>query len=109
MEWFRESAILGIRVSGVPPPGMRHQYRSYGDDKVVTEDTDAPPIWARLYELGTGRPLFANRDGRRVYVLEDVDRERRIGYGWYSYDPQQVLKDYDAWRTRWVPNEDSTR
>ena len=109
VEWFRESAIEGIRVSGVPPPEMRHQYRSYGDDKVVTEDPEAPPIWARFYELGTGRPLFANRDGRRVHVLEDVDRERRIGYGWYSYDPQKVLKDYEAWRARRVPNEESPR
>ncbi|MGB6120436.1 MAG: 5-deoxy-glucuronate isomerase [Bacteroidota bacterium] len=62
-----------------------------------------------LTELETGRPLFANRDGKRVYSLAEVERERRIGYGWYSYDPREVLQLYDVWHRRWMPDPEIPR
>ncbi|HTK77008.1 MAG TPA: pectate lyase, partial [Gemmataceae bacterium] len=44
--WFESVKITGIRVE-----------RRNGD-KVVVEDPNAPPLWARFYELGTNRPFF---------------------------------------------------
>jgi PelA/Pel-15E family pectate lyase len=69
------------------------------------KDPNAPPIWARLYELGTNRPLFCNRDRKVVYSLAEVDRERRTGYSWYIYAPAEVLKKYLEWQKRWAPDE----
>lgn len=76
-------------------------------DRVVVEDSQAPPIWARMYELGTNRPLFCNRDKKPVYSLAEVDRERRAGYTWYSYVPAEVLAKYPEWQKQWSPNDNA--
>jgi hypothetical protein len=34
-----------------------------------------------------------------------VSRERRSGYGWYTYAPQNVLKKYPKWQKKWAVNE----
>ena len=78
-------------------------YHESNQDKIVVKDTNAPPIWPRFTELGTHKPLFCNRDGKPVYSLDKVDRERRTGYGWYVYLPQEVLDMYPEWQKKWVP------
>lgn len=100
VDWFRDSRILNTRIKIIDAPEETYTYHRTSSDKVVVEDPDAPPIWSRFYELKTNRPLFANRDGNRVYSLAEVARERRTGYGWYTYEPQQVLDQYPAWLNR---------
>jgi hypothetical protein len=46
---------------------------------VLARAPDASPLWARFYELDTTRPFMANRDGKKVYSLAEVERERRNG------------------------------
>jgi PelA/Pel-15E family pectate lyase len=72
-------------------------YHATEIDRVVVADPGAPPIWARFYELGTGLPLFCNRDGKPVYSLAEVERERRTGYAWYTDAPQNVLRKFPRW------------
>jgi hypothetical protein len=38
--------------------------------------------WARLYELGTNRPIYGDRDGKIHYSLEEISAERQNGYAW---------------------------
>jgi PelA/Pel-15E family pectate lyase len=95
--WFRESAIHGIKVITVDSPNVHYRFHTTNKDKVVAEDADAPDIWTRMYELGTHRPIFCNRDSKIVYSLAEVDRERRTGYQWYVYSPKEVFKNYPAW------------
>ena len=38
-------------------------------------DASAPPIWARHYEIGTNRPIFAGRDAVKRYTLAEIERE----------------------------------
>jgi PelA/Pel-15E family pectate lyase len=71
-------------------------------DKVVVNSPGAAPIWTRYYELKTHRPIFCNRDSKIVYTLAEVDRERRDGYAWYTYEPQKVLNRYEAWKKKWL-------
>jgi PelA/Pel-15E family pectate lyase len=98
VRWFVHSRLFGIRVEEVAAPPTRYQYHATAFDRVVVEDPGAPPLWARFYELGTNRPLFCNRDGKPVYSLAEVERERRTGYAWYTSDPTRALKAYPAWR-----------
>jgi hypothetical protein len=44
--------------------------------------TIASGKWARMYELGTNKPIYGDRDGKIYYRLEDISEERRTGYGW---------------------------
>ena len=103
--WFKVSAIKGIRIETFPAPEMVTPFRISKTDKRVVEDATAPIIWARYYELKTHRPLFCNRDSKVVYSLAEVLRERRDGYGWYTYEPQKILNQYPAWQKRWAPEK----
>ncbi len=66
-------------------------------DTQLKEDKNAPPLWARFYEIGTNKPLFGDRDDSVHYTLEKVSEERRLGYAWYTTSPNQVLKKYAGW------------
>ena len=52
-------------------------------------------LWARLYEVGTNRPIYGDRDGKVHYTLQEISRERRSGYSWQSsYGVPAVLSTY---------------
>ncbi|MBI5471174.1 MAG: pectate lyase [Ignavibacteriae bacterium] len=100
VQWFTENQIRGIKVVTVDAPPATFRFHSTKIDRVVKQDPNAPPTWTRFYELGAGRPLFCNRDGKPVYTLAEVERERRTGYAWYTDAPADVLKKYPAWQKR---------
>ncbi|MEO7530929.1 MAG: pectate lyase [Sediminibacterium sp.] len=99
--WFNESKIMDTKVQTVDAAEMVTPYTISKHDKVVVNSPGAAPIWTRYYELKTHRPLFCNRDSKVVYSLAEVERERRDGYGWYTYEPQKVLNKYEAWKKKW--------
>jgi PelA/Pel-15E family pectate lyase len=101
VKWFDDSKIMGIRVEEFNTPPFQTPLRLLKTDRKVVEDKNAPPIWARFYELQTHKPLFSNRQSQRLYSMADVDRERRA-YGWYTYDPQKALDAYPAWQKKWA-------
>jgi len=101
VKWFEKSKIRGLRVEQIEAETVRYPNHTSTFDRRTVNDPDAPPIWARFYEIDTNRPFMANRDGKKVYSLAEVARERRTGYGWYTYAPQKLLDtDYPAWRNR---------
>lgn len=94
--WFESAKLKDIRVvwekDGKAPKGI---------NKVVVKDVSAPPIWARFYEIGTNKPIFADRDGVAKRNLADIGYERRNGYAWLGYWPQRLLeKEYPAWKKK---------
>ena len=94
--WFEQVKIRGIKVEDRPD-----KERSKGIYRVVVEDPSAPPIWARFYEIGTNKPIFADRDSVKKYSLAEIGDERRNGYKWYGYWPQNLLeKEYPAWKAK---------
>lgn len=101
--WLKKTQINGIavkRVAAAPAEFARHKTDF---DVVVVPDETAPPLWARMVEPGTDRPIFASRDGVKVYSLAEVDRERRTGSGWYVPAPRRLVeKDYPTWRAKVV-------
>lgn len=104
VKWFDNSKILYTKIKTIAAPTVIYKVRKSSTDKMVVTDSAAPPIWARYYELKTYKPLFCNRDGKVVYSLAEVERERRDGYGWYVYDPQKVLNEYPAWQKKYAPD-----
>ena len=57
----------------------------------------APPLWARLYELGTDKPIFGDRDRTIHFAVSEISSERRLGYGWYGDWPAAALQAYQGW------------
>lgn len=109
----RESAHLLDFLMSVPAPGARlvdavhdaaawleqvpvHGVR-YDTAGGLRVDPRAGPVWARMYEIGTNRPIFSNRDGIRRYDWNQLT-DRRHGYGWYDYAPDSTLARYARWR-----------
>ncbi len=92
--WFERVKITGLR------------YESFTNDdgqpdRRVVPDPSAPPLWARFYELGTDRPIFIGRDAVIHYRYDEIERERRVGYGYYGdYAADLLAKNYPAWKTR---------
>lgn len=78
---FRATAIRGLR---------------YDQDQVLRADSTAGPLWARMTELGTNRPIFSNRDGVLLYDWNRLT-DRRTGYAWYGTEPGSALEKYAKW------------
>jgi PelA/Pel-15E family pectate lyase len=94
--WFEAAKLTGIRQV-VQPDAKAPK----GRNKVVVKDATAPPVWARFYEIGTNKPIFADRDGVAKHDLAEIGYERRNGYSWLSYWPQKLLaEEYPAWKKK---------
>jgi len=105
IKWFEESKIYNAKVKTVPSQPEESQYKTIRIDRVVVTDTTAPPIWTRFYEIDTERPLFSDRNSKFLYSMAEVGHERRAGYGWYTYAPQQALAKYPKWQKKWAPGK----
>jgi PelA/Pel-15E family pectate lyase len=111
-----ESASMMLFLMGLPKPspamaGAIHaaaawlqktaiRDKAYGrgpDGGRLTPASGAKPTWARFYEIGTDRPIFADRDKSIHDNVEELSRERRMGYNWYNSIPQEALDRYAQW------------
>ncbi|MEO5916590.1 MAG: pectate lyase [Luteolibacter sp.] len=94
--WFESAKFTGIRIENRPDPAAKK-----GTNRVVVEDASAPPLWARFYDLKTGKPFFCDRDGIPKSSIAEIGDERRNGYAWYGNWPQGLLeKEYPEWKKR---------
>ncbi len=99
--WLEKARLTGLRVETFPAPKEDFERYSADYDKRAIPDPSAPPIWARHYEIGTNRPVFAGRDGIRRYSYNEIERERRTGTPWFGEWPKELLKNgYTEWRQR---------
>lgn len=99
--WLKHVQLSGIRVERIPAPEVEFERHRANFDAVVKEDPNAKSLWARHYEIGTNRPIFAGRDAVKRYALGEIERERRTGTPWYGYWPEKLLeKDDPRWRSR---------
>ena len=97
VNWFKKSAINGIRIQQIALNKDKIINQEYPYDNVVVEDVNAKPIWSRYYELSDNKPFMVKRSGEKVWKLADVNAERRTGDDWYGYWPQEVLDNYPKW------------
>ncbi len=99
--WLEKSTLHGIRVIADKKDSLKSAYNARRPDRKLINDKNAPPIWARFYEIETNKPFFCNRDGIKVYSLAQVSPERRRGYGWYGYWPVEVFPLYKKWKEKY--------
>ena len=65
---------------------------------MIVPDPNAPPLWARFYEIDTNRPFFCGRDGVKKYAMAEIEPERRNGYAWYGNWGRRVAERYARWK-----------
>jgi len=83
--WFRKTAIYGQSWERSPEGGH------------LVARPGAGPIWARYYQIGTDKPIFADRDKSIHDNVSELSKERRTGYGWYTTDPLAVHNRFEKW------------
>ena len=99
--WFQRVQIRGLRLETFEAEPVKYTWHTSTIDRRTVADPNAPPLWARFYDLATSEPFLANRDGQRVQSLAEVQRERRTGYDWYGTWPAALIDvDYPAWTKR---------
>ena len=102
VDWLRRSQMRGVRLEKVTlEKPVQYQYHVATFDYRLVADTDAPPLWARFYDLEDNSIVLANRDSVRVKDFSEVHPERRSGYSWFGTWPAALLnEEYPAWRAR---------
>jgi pectate lyase len=89
--WYEANKITGLK-----------EVVENGDKKMV-KDAGAPPLWARYYDIETGRPFFSDRDSVKKFDIAEIGPERRNGYSWYGTWGEKVAKRYDEWKAGFPP------
>ena len=74
--WTAADPVAGRRLVGQPGAG---------------------PLWARYYDIATGKPVFGDRDRSVHDDVNAISLERRNGYAWFNTTPLKALQAYDRW------------
>jgi PelA/Pel-15E family pectate lyase len=82
--WFRSHAMHDVEWD-----------RSIETGTGLVPRLGGPDLWARYYEIGTGRPIFGDRDRSIHYLVTELSAERRNGYQWFNSHAAAVLREYD--------------
>ncbi len=98
--WFRDAKITGYNYRTVEIPERDYHETTVDYDREFVPDDNARPVWARFYDLEESKPFLCRRSGEIVYSLEEISFERRIGYDWYGYWPEELLEAYPQWEKR---------
>ena len=85
--WLDHVAVTGVRWNRRADTGSGLQ--------VVP---GAPRLWARLYEIGSDRPVFGDRDRTIHFVVTEISAERRLGYAWYGNWPAAAIARHRNWQ-----------
>jgi len=94
-QWFESAKIRGYKFVVVDDASQPK-----GKDHVLVKD-DASTIWARFYDIETGKPFFSGRDAVKRANVADIESERRNGYAWYGTWPQKLLtKSFPEWQKK---------
>jgi PelA/Pel-15E family pectate lyase len=84
--WLQRTALHDVEWTHKSPEGRR-----------LAPKPGAAPIWARYYDIGSGKPIFGERDHAIHDDVMDLAPGRRNGYGWFVAGPSRTLAAYAAW------------
>lgn len=88
--WFETSAIRDKSYRRTETNDGRHLVDAPGNG----------PLWSRYYDIQTNRPIFGDRDKSIHDTVEEISRERRDGYAWFTDAPEGALKQFGDWEKR---------
>jgi PelA/Pel-15E family pectate lyase len=73
-------------------------FQTVGDQgRLLVAAPGKGPLWSRYYEIGTNRPIFGERDRTIHDRVDEISRERRQGYAWYTDGPQGAMQRFAKW------------
>lgn len=94
VDWFRRVRVDDARIETFTDAAG-------ANDRRMTREAGAGPIWARFYDLKTSQPVFMGRQSIAMNSLSEIEQERRGGYHYMGTWPAALLDhDYPAWRAK---------
>ncbi|HEV7381038.1 MAG TPA: pectate lyase [Dyadobacter sp.] len=95
LAWLDAAAIEGHQTKRI-----KDSNQPKGQDVVLVE-APGQRIWARFYDLETGKPFFCGRDGIKREKLSEIENERRVGYAYYGTWPAKLLSQkFEGWQSK---------
>lgn len=96
VKWFQDSKVMGYRVDWI-----RDKYDNKLVDRVMVKDINGGPLWGRFNDIQTNKIMFVGRDGVVRDSLNQIEKERRVGYSYVdSYAAKLLSVDYPAWEEK---------
>lgn len=75
-----------------------HAFTMTPDGRKLIAQPGAGPLWSRVYDIATGRPIFGDW-GKTIHDdVNEISRGRRNGYTWWGVWPQKALDAYARWK-----------
>ena len=91
-----EDGIAWLRLHGI----RDMEWKRGEDGAMLVSKPGAGPIWSRYYDFTTGMPIFGDRDRTIHDDPNELSKERRNGYSWFSASPGKVFDQYAKWKWR---------
>jgi PelA/Pel-15E family pectate lyase len=85
VHWLETSATYNKTWTSTPE-GRKLLDRAYGN-----------PLWARMYDPATGKPIFGDWDKTIHDDVNEISPGRRNGYGWYVTEPEKAIDAFQSW------------
>jgi PelA/Pel-15E family pectate lyase len=85
--WLSEHALYDVEWPSEKP----------AEGRLLAAKPGAGPIWARLYDLKTGKPTFGARDQSVHDHVEDLPPDLRNSYSWFGTAPKKALAAHARW------------
>lgn len=98
---YETSITLNIKEDPAATSSAKRVFPGRGYDNKLMPKPNAKPIWARFYDLETQQPFFVGWDGVKRSSIDEIDIERRTGYMWYGYWPENLLNyEWPKWKKK---------
>ncbi|TWI69696.1 PelA/Pel-15E family pectate lyase [Pseudoduganella lurida] len=91
--WLKKVAVYDVEYT------RKTDAKDDGGRRLVARP-GAGPLWSRLYDVKTMKPVFGDRDKSIHTDVNELSVERRNGYGWYGNGPAATLAAYDKWAAK---------
>ncbi|MFG6431845.1 pectate lyase [Roseateles sp. LYH14W] len=75
-----------------------HVFTMTPDGRKLIPQPGAGPLWSRLYDVPTGRPIFGDWPKTIHDDVNEISKGRRNGYTWWGTWPQKALDAYPRWK-----------
>ncbi|MDA3928227.1 MAG: pectate lyase [Prolixibacteraceae bacterium] len=93
-QWFENSKITGYKLTYIPDSNAAE-----GFNRILVENSNGPDLWARFYNIETGKPLWVDRGGIIVENHIDISPERRNNYAYVEQFAHKLLHtEFPEWK-----------
>lgn len=75
-----------------------HVFTMTPEGRKLLPQPGAGPLWARVYDVQTGRPIFGDW-GKTIHDdVNEISKGRRNGYTWWGIWPVKALQAFERWQ-----------